>query len=85
MLSAFGCTLSYIVSSLLMIGVIYNKTNVYSIGCALLASITNFAILVYFFWLMIAVLMHYFTVKFQLNNFDKYFKILSILSFGLLN
>lgn len=82
MSSAFGCIISYIISSLLMIGVIYNSQVDYNIGCTVLAAFTHFSVLSYFIWLHIAVLMHYFTVKFQLNNYNKYFKILFIISIG---
>jgi hypothetical protein len=79
-LSAIGVTLFYTLSSVLMIAVIYNSHAKCTIGYIVLAAFTHFLVLAYFFWLLIAVVMHYFTIKFQLNNFRKFFFILGIAS-----
>ena len=82
MISSIGSIVSYIVSTLLMIGVANNIISKYDIACTVLAASTHFAVLVYFFWLLITVLMQYFTAKFQLNNFEVFFQPLAIVSLG---
>ncbi len=80
-LSSFFATLAFILSSLFMIGLIYNKQDTYTVGCGVLAFVEHFLILVYFFWLLNTIMMYYFTNKFQINNMLKYFKPLAIVSF----
>jgi len=80
-LSSFFATLAFILSSLFMIGLIYNKQDTYTVGFGVLVFVEHFLILVYFFWLLNTIMMYYFTNKFQINNILKYFKPLAIVSF----
>ena len=48
-LSSFFSTLSYILASLFMIGIVFNKQSVYSTGCGFLVFLEHFTLLLYFF------------------------------------
>jgi hypothetical protein len=82
MIASVFATGSYLISSLIMIVISYAKYDEYSAGCSFLAALEHFFLLAYFFWLLIVVLMNYFTVKFELKNFDRWFIPLSVLAFG---
>ncbi len=78
--SLFSTTL-YIITSVIMIIITFVRYDSFSVGCTVLVSLEQFFLLAYFFWLLITVLMNYFTVSFELNNFDRWFKPLFVISF----
>jgi len=80
MISSLVATCAYIMSSLIMVLITFNNQNEVTLSCSLLAAAEQFFLLFYFFWLMITILMNYFTIQFQLENFVKFFKPLVILS-----
>lgn len=81
MISTFFSSVFFILSSVFMIGVLFNKQTTYSTGCGFLAFLEHFTLLTYFFWLLNTIMMYYFTNRFEIDNMLKYFKPLSILSF----
>lgn len=81
MVSSLIATLAFVISTIIMLVITFNKQTTLTVGCSILAALEHFFLLFYFLWLMITVLMNYFTIKFQLNNFSKFFKPLVALSF----
>lgn len=82
MLSTFFSSILFILASLFMIGVIFNKTSQYSAGCGFLAFLEHFTLLAYFFWLLNTIMVYYFTNRFEIDNMLKYFTPFAILAFG---
>lgn len=82
MIASLMSTGLYIISSVIMIIITFVRYDEYSASCTVLVALEQFFLLAYFFWLLITVLMNYFTVKFELKNFDRWFKPLSVMSFG---
>ena len=82
MVASLFSTGLYIIASLIMIIITFVRYDAFSAGCTVLVALEQFSLLAYFFWLLITVFMNYFTVKFELKNFDRWFKPLSVISFG---
>ena len=81
MVASLFSTALYIITSVIMIIITFLRYDSFSVGCTVLVSLEQFFLLAYFFWLLITVLMNYFTVSFELNNFDRWFKPLFVISF----
>lgn len=80
MIASLMTTLAYILSSVFMVIITYNKQTSYNLLCGLTAFAEHFFLLSYFVWLMITIIMNYFTIKFQLDNFTKFFRPLVAIS-----
>lgn len=78
-ISSFLVSIAYILASLFMIGIVFNKQSVYSTGCGFLVFLEHFTLLLYFFWLMIIIISYYLTNTFKIDLFRRFFKLTSII------